>query len=177
MSFMYHAVPKEMIGNELIPLNSMKDTMSQIRALNLMKYKGREEILKRRIPLLNCLWNDVLHFLPIHPQNVFELQKELGLISEVPPYRFFEINIETIDFNKTVVFFKTALGDKNTEVKWLQGVDLNSFKEIPKETLEYYKTFIGTGELPLNYQFIPHIFYQGALDVSKTPIITLKNKK
>ena len=72
------------------------------------------------------------------------------------------------------MYYKTAPGEENVLVKWLKDVDLASMQEIPEATLAYYKTLIGTGELLFNYQFIPHILYEGALDVAQTPIITLK---
>lgn len=162
-----------MIGTELIPLNQMQATMSDIRDRNLDKYKGREQIIEREIPLLNCLWNDVVQFLPVHPQKVFELQRDLGLIASVPPYKFYEIDLDSLDPDKAVVFFKTAPGEENTEAKWLKDVDFSSLQEVPEATQAYYKTLTGTGELPFNYQFIPHIVYKGSLDITNANIITL----
>jgi hypothetical protein len=175
MNFIYHGVPDPMAGNQLLPLNQMESTMPEIREKNLQKYKGREEILKRRIPLLDCLWNDVVQFLPLHPQKVFELQKELGLISSVPKYKFYKIDLGKLDPEQTVIFFKTAPGEENVEVKWLSQVDFELLQDIPEATLDYYKSLIGTGELPFNYQFIPHILYRGAVDISDATIVTLEN--
>ncbi len=166
-----------MIGTELIPLNQMHSAMTEIRDKNIEKYQGREEILKRKIPLLDCLWNDVVQFLPMHPQKVFELQKELGLIPSVPPYKFYEIDLRNLDPKKTVIFFKTAPGEENVEVKWLDEVDFVSLQEIPEATLTYYKSLIDTGELPFNYQFIPHILHKGAVNISDASIITLGSTK
>lgn len=173
MYFVYHSVPEPMVNNKLIPLNQMHDEMSDVRSRNLQKYKGREEILARKIPLLNCLWNDVVQFLPLHPQTVFELQRRLGIIPKIPPYKFYEIPLDTLDPEKTVVFFKTAAGEEHTKVQWLKDVDLAFLQEIPPTTVEYYKTITGTGELPFNYQFIPHILHRGTVDIADTKIITL----
>ncbi|HUP26402.1 MAG TPA: hypothetical protein VM124_02005 [Candidatus Limnocylindrales bacterium] len=175
MNFIYHGVPEQMIGTHLIPLNRMDATMAETRDKNLEKYEGREEILERKIPLLDCLWNDVIQFLPLHPQKVFELQQELGLIDNVSPYKFFEINLRNLDPHQTVVFFKTAPGEENTYIKWLKDVDFESLQIIPDATLAYYKSLIGTGELPFNYQFIPHIIYKGTLDISGSNVITLRD--
>lgn len=177
MNFIYHGVPDSLIGNILIPLNQMRSVMPDIRDKNLKKYKGREEILKRKLPLLNCLWNDVVHFLPLHPQKVFELQLELGLIPDIPPYKFYEINLGNLNPKKTVVFFKTAPGEENSEVRWLSEIDFTALQEIPEATVAYYKTFVGTGELPFNYQFIPHILYKGTVDISTTNSFMLDNAK
>ncbi len=174
MNYVYHGVPEKMVGTKLIPLNDMPNSMAPVRELNLSKYKGRKEILKRKIPLLDCLWNDVVQFLPMHPRKVFELQVELGLIPELPPYKFYEIPVTSLDADRTVVFFKTAPGEENTEVKWLKDVNFSSMSEIPVPTVDYFKSLIGTGELPFNYQFIPHIVHQGSVDISRSRIITLQ---
>jgi hypothetical protein len=173
MQTIYHGVPEHMVGTILMPLNQTKTTQPELYSKYLEKYQGREEILEKRIPLLDCLWNDVVQFLPINPNSVFEAQKELGIIPEVPPYRFFEIDLATLDADKTAVFFKTAPGEAGESVKWLKDVDLAAIQAVPKATLDYYKTLIGTGELPFNYQFIPHIIYLGTVDISAAPIITL----
>ena len=174
MNYLYHGMPDSMVGTELVPLNWMPESMSGIKQLHLQKYEKREEILERRIPLLDCLWNDVVQFLPLHPKKVFELQKELGLIAEVPPYKFYEIEFEQLDPANTVVFFKTAPGEENTDVKWLKDVDLATIQGIPQATIDYYKTLVGTGELPWNYQFVPHVVYRGNIDISNAKIITIQ---
>lgn len=173
MNFVYHNVPDPMVGTKLIPLNQMTDDMSGIKTKNLKKYEGREEILERQVPLLNCAWNDVLQFTPVHPQKVFELQVEMGLIPKVHDAKFYEIPIQSFDPDKTAVFFKTSPGEENVTVKWLKDVDFESLTEIPEATINYYKSLIGTGELPFNYQFIPHVLYKSSLDVSNVKIIAL----
>jgi len=173
MSYIYHAVPENFIGNILVPLNEMHNLDDSLKAKYLEKYKGREEILKRRVPRLDCLWNDVVQFLPVHHRKVFELQVELGIISEVPAYKFFEIDVDLLELDMAVVFFKNKPKDDNSEVKSLESVDLSTLDTIPEPTIAYFKSTIGSGELPFNYQFIPHILYKGSVDVSEQNIITL----
>jgi hypothetical protein len=175
MNYIYHGVPEQMMGTKLYPLNKMPESMATIRDANLAKYTGREEIMERKIPLLSCLWNDVIQFLPLHPQKVFELQRAIGIMPEVPAYNFYEIPLEKLDPAKTVIFFKTAPGDENATVKWLADVDFASIQDVPQATKEYYKSLVGTGELPLNYQFIPHVIYADVLDVYGMRVVTLNN--
>jgi hypothetical protein len=170
MTYFYHGVPENMIGNKLVPLNNMEGELNKTKAQHLKKYEGREEILERKIPLLNCLWNDVVQFLPLHPKKVFQLQVEMGLIPELPRYKFFQIEVDSFDPEKTVVFFKDSPGEESVTVKWLKDVDLEAIQEIPEATINYYKTLVGTGELPFNYQFIPHVLHLGPVDISKAKI-------
>lgn len=162
-----------MFGSELIPLNQMPGTMSEIRALHLSKYEGRQDILARRIPLLDCLWNDVVQLLPLHPRKIFDLQVGMGLIPEVPQYKFFKIDTHLLDPGKTVVYFKDAPGEENVTVKWLQDTDFDELQDIPAATVAYYRSLQGTGELPFNYQFVPHILYMDTIDISDVDQIIL----
>lgn len=171
MTYIYHGVPEEMKGNELIPLSRMQSTYLALSDKYLEKYKGREEIIERTIPLLDCLWNDVVQLLPLHPRKVFECQKELGLIDTTPSYKYFEIDLDLLNPDKTVVYFKTAPGEENVTVKWLRDVDLSELQEVPEATINYYQSLIGTGEPVFNYQFIPHIIYKGSVDIRHAGVV------
>ncbi len=172
--YFYHGIPEDMKGMELIPLNKMLEVDPDLRAKYLEKYKGREEILERKLPLLDCLWNDVVQLLPLHPRQLFELQKELGLITEIPDYKYYQINTSTLDPSQTVVYFKTAPGEENVTVKWFKDVQLEELQSIPEATRKYYESMVDTGEPVFNYQFVPHIIYKGAIDVSSAQVINLQ---
>ncbi len=132
-----------------------------------------EEILERKIPLLDCLWNDVVQLLPLHPLQLFELQKELGLITEIPDYKYYQIDVSALDPSQTVVYFKTAPGEENVTVKWLKDVQFEELQDIPEATRKYYESMVGTGEPVFNYQFVPHVVCRDTIDVSTARRMTL----
>lgn len=171
--YFYHGIPEDMKGTELIPLNKMLAVDPSLRAKYLEKYKGSEEILERKIPLLDCLWNDVVQLLPLHPRQLFELQKELGLIREIPDYCYYQIDTSVLDPSQAVVYFKTAPGEENVTVKWLEDVQLEELQIIPEATRKYYESIVDTGEPVFNYQFVPHVIYRGTIDVSSAQVIHL----
>ncbi len=173
MAFVYHAVPKQMIGDKLIPLNQMEGEFSELRKQYTDNYHDRMGVMDRKITMLECLWNDVVQFLPLHPKKVFELQMKLGLIPNLPPYKFFEIDLAHLNPEKTVVYFKSGSGEENVEVKWLKDVDIDDLQEIPEASVAYFESLIGTGELPFNYQFIPHILTMDRIDVSGATVFEL----
>lgn len=173
MAFLYHGVPEKMKGHHLISLNEMFKTHQDLHDQYLEKYKGREEILERTIPLLGCVWNDVVQLLPLHPQKLFELQKESGLIESIPNYSYFRIDSDELDADSTVVYFKTAPGEENVIVKWLKDVNLDELQNIPQPTMDYYKSSIGKKEPIFNYQFVPHVVFKGKIDISNSEIIRL----
>lgn len=109
--YLYHGIPEDMKGGKLIPLSKMLEVDPELWAKYLEKYKWREEILERKIPLLNCLWNDIVQLLPLHPCQLFEVQKELGLIIETLDYKYYQIDSSTLDPSQTIIYFKTALGE------------------------------------------------------------------
>lgn len=55
MAFLYHGVPDDMEDSELIPLTEIFTRRPDVHTRYLEKYKGREEVLERRITLLDCL--------------------------------------------------------------------------------------------------------------------------
>ena len=174
MTYVYHGLPEDMKGDVLIPLSQMHATDPELRDKYLEKYEGREEILQRKIPLLDCLWNDVVQLLPLHPKKVFECQMELGLIAELPDYKYFEVDLQQLDPEKTVVYFKTAPGEENVTVKWLKDVKLEELQEVPLATRRYYESLMGKDKPVFNYQFVPHIVYRGAVDVSTSHVVGIK---
>ena len=169
----YHGVPEEVKGSQLIPLSEMMKVDPVLRDKYLEKYKGREEILERKISLLECGWSDVVQLLPLPPRKLFKLQQELGLITEIPDYRYFEIDPNALDPEKTAVFFKTAPGEDHVTVKWLRDVNLEEIQDIPPATRGYYESMVGIGEPVFNYQFVPHILYRGTIDIEDAKIFSL----
>jgi hypothetical protein len=173
MSIIYQGVPEHMEGQLLVPLNQMSKSHPELHTAYLKKYEGRKEIMQKKVALLDCLWNDVVQFLPLDPAKVFKLQVELGLIPRMPQYKFFKIDLKLLNPNKTVVYFKSAPGEENVQVKWLRDVDFAALQEVPEATVNYYKSLQGTGELPFNYQFIPHMLCMDQVDISGSDIIAL----
>lgn len=147
-SFVYHMVPREIKGDRLIPLNSLKEAHPNLYNEYSKKYfdqPERTELLTRQIPKLNCLWNDVLHFLPLHPYYVYEALTSLGIKTKENQL-FFKIPIEKLKNNKNAYYFYTkekyrgpAEDIEEDEIKLLDIEDYKEIKGIPRETFEYYK--------------------------------------
>jgi hypothetical protein len=53
--FIYHLVPRQMHGHGLYPLNRLREVAPDLAQTAFEKYAGRESVLERRIPPLNCL--------------------------------------------------------------------------------------------------------------------------
>ena len=107
MDYVYHMVPKDMKGEVLISLNEIKSNYPELYKIYSKKYLNhpeRESLLLRSIPKLNCLWNDVIFLLPLHPYYVYEALQSLG-VSIKKDLMFYEIPTERLIGNKNAVYF------------------------------------------------------------------------
>src|SRR5687767_14788723 len=104
MPFVYHLQPKNLVGSVLYPLNALRDQYPALYAQHAAKYTGRESMLERHIPILGCLWNDVLFFSPVHPQLIKSTCEEVG--KTWTPTHWLEIDTALHDLNagNTVIY-------------------------------------------------------------------------
>ena len=83
MPFVYHIVHEKMHGKMLYSLNSLKRKYPQAYKEEIKKYKGRKEVMKRKIPHLNCYWNDAIHVYSAYSYKrairCFKYRKGFGL--------------------------------------------------------------------------------------------------
>ncbi|MDR6550415.1 hypothetical protein J2736_001598 [Paenibacillus qinlingensis] len=178
--FIYHAVPKQMIGTKLKTLNEIKKTNPELHELYIDKYKpNRLMLLERRIPKLDCLWNDVIHFLPIHPKLVYNGLVEAGAKPGVHRF-FYKIPLSTISSEASIALYKYSkdkfkgINDEvdNSEIELLEAQGYRELKQLPLETIDYYKIQISSGNKFFGlYHFVPHVFIKGEVDVEHAEII------
>jgi hypothetical protein len=155
-------VPRDLMGQELMPLNELKEEYSEVYEREVKKYEGRESILGTRIHPLDCLWNDVLHFTAIHPLNILEILQKLDFPTD-RIRKWFAVDISKFNPENTIVFLDKQSIDRNAEEQYVafEKNDLPIYQNIPQETLEYYKAMRNQGKMPLLFHGVPHIFYRG----------------
>lgn len=176
MMYLYHSVPKNLQGNILYPLNVLKAKHSDIYEQQVSKYIGREHITQQRIPTLDCLWNDVLHFSAVHPKEVKQALIDAG---QNPDFTmsYYQIDSSMIEPKKTIVYLYNHTDDKDkmNEKNFVpyNFDEIAQFSEMPQATKDYYRDMIDMGERPLLYHRIPHILYKGTIDVTNLPIISV----
>jgi hypothetical protein len=174
--YIYHMVPDQMFGNILYPLNTLKDTYPDVYERQVSKYVGREHITRQHIPILDCLWNDVLHFSAVHPKEVKQALIEAGRNPDFT-MSYYQVDPKMIDPKNAIVYLyahadnKEKMNEKNFAP--YNSDEVAKFSSMPDVTKEYYKEMIGKGERPLLYHKIPHILYKGTLDTTDLPIISV----
>ncbi len=173
MSYLYHFVPNGMIGTILYPMNILKDVYPELYQKQVKKYEGREELLGKQILPLDCLWNDVLHFVALHPKEVFVQWEKLGL--KLGHFACYQIEPHQLDSSKAIVYKpsgkKEHVSEKNSAL--YDPNTLEQYSYLPDATIEYYRETITRGQKPLSYKFVPHILYKGTLDISDAKIIEI----
>jgi len=173
MNYLYHQVPKDMQGDVLYPLNELKEIYPEIYRKKFAKYENRPHIPRQKIPILNCLWNDVLHLSAIHPMKLKEAFSALGKHYDFVSY---QIDPTILSKDNTVIYLHNER-KKDDDLNPADFVEydpelISNYAEIPEETLTYYKERISAGESPLLYHLVPHILYRGSFYVDKASVVS-----
>lgn len=141
MYYLYHSVPKDMSGTVLEPLNILKHTKPDLYAKKVQKYTGREHVMERHVPRLNCLWNDVLHLSPVEPMVLKQALLEAG--REDGTFRFYQIDPDTLEPENTAVYLFRTLGKvmqpDDAEFIAFSPEQLEQWQAVPDRTKQYFK--------------------------------------
>lgn len=162
MNYVYHRIPADMKGDILYPLNVLKNIYPEMFEKEAGKYEGREHIMTDVIPVLNCFWNDVLHFSPVHPKKIHVALSELGKDFHAG---YFQVPAEIFAPEKTIFYLNGEI-PKMDPRNWLsyESSLVSKYTEMPELTKNYYREILEKGEQPLLYAKIPHILYKGSID-------------
>ena len=176
MIYLYHSIPKNLQGNILYPLNTLKERHPIVYEEQVSKYLGREHIKEQRIPILGCLWNDVLHFSAVNPKEVKQALIEAGRNPDFT-MNYYQVDPKLIDLKKAIVYLYTHTNnkDKMNEKNFASynPDEIEKISVMPQGTKDYYKKIIENGGQPLLYHGIPHILYRGTVDTSDLPTISI----
>jgi hypothetical protein len=192
--YFYHLVPNNQEGTELIPLNMLKDIHPSVYENAVNKYQGRETILKRKIEVLNCLWNDVVHMTAIDPLTYKQTLKECGLIkASERKQKYYKIPLSILSEDNLCVFYIDERAynviDEITEKNMLdmrQIIEPYNIYEMFDEskidlygsinilTKKYFKfVSLSPNKIYMMYQFIPHILYKGKISTAGLEVVEL----
>ncbi|GAB4320359.1 MAG: hypothetical protein Kow00117_09860 [Phototrophicales bacterium] len=175
----YHIVPPNLQGTQIYPLNALKNTLPEIYAQQVQKYRGRAELLQRKIPYLNCTWNDMLHFSPVNPRKLRAAFIQAGF--KWNPMYWYEIDPEQVGLNEqnTVIYLSPirekddfTVNDEDFIPFTLEALVM--LDSIPKATTDYFNHAKAHNENPFLFNFIPHVLYYGTLDITHAGVSVLE---
>ena len=126
-----------MHGTTLYPLNTLQTMNVKSYTLEARKYARRQEVRKVRIPKLGCLWNDVVHCLPMDPSRVYRALVECGLS---PGKRYwFALDVARIMMNRCAWFeFRTSppFPVPDDEVRVLTAETYHELDAVPANSVQ-----------------------------------------
>jgi len=167
VTFVYHRVPGNLVGGALYPLNHLARVHPEAAELHRAKYAGREAVTQARIPPLECLWNDVLMFSPIHPALLLEALRDSGRI--VPTQRWYEVDASLLEPERTTLFAgPLERTDTFSSDDYLDFTpeNLQAHCTASERTLERLRQAL-PGARVMMFADVPHVFYRGTLEVAK----------
>ena len=174
MEYVYHRVPDDVQGNVLRPLNSWRDLDPTLYAKKAAKYVGREQVMEEWIEPLQCIWNDVLFFQPVHPAKIEAAFVNLG--HTLTGRQYYRVPLTLLPPESIVMWLWEGGGplDKspNSFVHCTPEA-IAKHQELPDVTLNYYAKQFDAGKSPLLYFRIPHVLYRGTLDITDLEIVTV----
>jgi hypothetical protein len=159
----YHRLPAELVGDTLHPLNVLRDVAPTAYASQVAKYVGREQLRDEVVVPLGVLWNDVLHFSPVHPESVRAGFRRAGL-SWPEGQTWIEVDPWVIGMSadNACVFFSRLAGES-----WFApyAEDLISENaDLPADVADYYAACAAAGTRPLVFNGVMHVLYRGSID-------------
>jgi len=171
MPFIYHFKPKLMRGTTLFPLNELKGRHPEAFSAHVKKYVGRESLMKVRLPLADCAWNDVLHFSTLDLKVVLDYMKGIG-IERKGTVIYYRIPISALA-GKTVFYFKNnAVRDPGVfnylpdEFEVFDEKKYEELSDVPETTKSYMLREVRDGnKRVLRFKRSPHVLVKGRIEV------------
>ena len=134
--------------------------------------------MSQKIPLLDCLWNDVLQLSPVHPGLIRDALKEVGFGWQT--MLCFEFDAEEVGINgsNTVIFkhLPREYGDFTLhadEFERFSQSALNRYSELPDATKAHFAEAKSQSVRPMVFLWVPHVLFQGQIAVNKLKIIEI----
>ena len=178
MTPLYHLLSDDLRGDVLHPLNRLRDLHPDLHARYARKYRGREALMERRVPGLDCLWNDVLHLSPVHPALIRDAKRGLGLgrpeggraVAVIDPERH-----GLTSGNIAVWLSPTrAKGDMTVSAEdWAPYAPafVAANTHMPERTLAHYRSAKANGHPTFLFVGIPHVLHRGSIDLRGAEIV------
>jgi hypothetical protein len=180
--YVYHFKPKNMVGDTLFPLFTLRETHPEIYAEHVKKYRGREDILEVRIPLLDCWWNEVLHLSPLHPQKVIDCWRARGLLEHANrplPVEVYKVPVALLNESTTVCAqdycYEVGKEYEGRLKFWhFRSAEYAPQADVGAEQIDYWLRQFAVKEHILWYSHTMHVLAKQTIDTRKCELITCR---
>jgi len=166
MTYIYHGCPEKMIGTVLYPLNELRTSHLDVYWREVAKYSDHPERMKlpeTLLPILNCLWSDVLHCSLIHPGRLHAAWQEAGACT-IPEKKFFRIPIQRGAHHPVAIM-------RGRKVELLEVANYREIATVPAETSAWYVKLASEGRFGGHFVGVPHVLVKDSIDVDEVEIV------
>jgi hypothetical protein len=92
-------------GDNILPLNDLRDRYPDLYAREVEKYAARPDTMRNPVYPLDCQWSDVVFLSPVHPAPIFAALHESGRIGP-PTLTYWTLDAELLDPTRTCILLK-----------------------------------------------------------------------
>jgi len=177
---LYHSPVGSDHGDQILPLNLMRESFPDLHATHYAKYVGRESALGQTIPPLSCTWGDVAFLSPVDSGLLFDALRQSG--RSVPSLPFCTLDASVLDPDRTWIRLmrkfltgpeaEPASGD---DFLTFTTATLRAVSRVTHTALERPRN-LTAHEPMLPWVDLPHILHRGPVPIapaSETLIDTL----
>ncbi len=185
MPFLYHIKSALFQGDTIYPLNQLRERSPEVYARQRRKYVGREALMERRVPLLDKLWNDVVHLAPVHPYCIRAAFLAAGAnpdgLQGGPADTWVQIPAAHIAHLPAVYFtfnsFKHAppvevIEPAPEDFSWFSAADYRELPDVEPATIASNRERIALGMPPLLLTRTLHVLVDGAINIAGLPVVS-----
>lgn len=129
---------------------------------------------------MDCLWNDVVHFSPVHPKLIRGAIDATGHAWPSEPTLWIEASPSSIGMTRenAAVYLPRPReqGDftvEDSDFKPFSQSLLAEINELPSQTVAYYRECASTGERPFLFHLIPHVLYKGIVALTDVKVLRI----
>lgn len=171
VEYFYHLKPNKMMGKNLLPLSSLEEEFPSIAKGYIKSYKGRERILNKKIPPLDCRWKDVIFGSCLDPRLIFAALELLGLFDD-EPITILKFPISVLNKKEFCKYQESKSGESFSK---LTTASYKEERTISIDTMKYFVDSVKKKESPLIFYGVAHILIKGDLDLDKAEEIKYKS--
>ena len=168
--FLYHIVPKFILGKKILPLSMLKKSYTNIEKIETNKLSNEPTSPTQEITPLNCNRRDVVFTTPIAPNLLAEEYfKKTG--NSISKTKFYKIDISSLDITKLCLYKTDSNGQGDTFIPF-DNTMLENFKRFS----QFQCNNKNTEDYNNNYTLFADTFlflYKGAIDIDGCDIIEI----
>ena len=167
---LYHSPVSHPEGDQLLPLNQLRDRYPVLHRRHYEKYIGRESALTQSVPLLNCEWGEVVFFSPIDSIQLFDAIRESG--RSIPRTPFWTLDAGSLDpartcirlMRKSATLIDAEPATDDDFLPYTTGT-LRAVSRVTDAALTRLRQ-LGPDDLLFPWVDVPHVLHRGPVPIS-----------